>query len=395
MARKKGKEAMAITKLARKNKHGKKVTYYLADIYVRGVKVASKSFETRSHAEAWHDDARNSWSEGRNKSKLQQTKAFTFGDALDAYQKDSEGLLKQRLASQQSMMARMEHFLESPLLTVPMSDFTAGSIDAWFDWILDQPTAKNPGRKSFRIELKYLSTILNWYRNECDPSFVIPIVKKHHRRAKFKHVTPRRKDYFIREADIMPWTEWLKSHRKDQSYHRLAKFMVLTGMRLGEACGMCWDQIDLERREAYISRSMSWDHWTKKPYLLDTVKSDDSHRLIHLSDALIPMLKVMKLDASDGQGCVFKNKKGEFLKDTSVRSAFNAGFKALGLPWTATHICRHTWGTLGLKANNDNISKVQVGLGHADRRVSEIYAKAQAQADRSTVENTAKLMGFE
>ncbi len=50
--------------------------------------------------------------------------------------------------------------------------------------------------------------------------------------------------------------------------------------------------------------------------------------------------------------------------------------------------------TLGLKANDDNISKVQVNMGHSDRRVSEIYAKAQAQADRSTTENTARLMGF-
>jgi integrase len=385
---------MAVTKLVRKNRDGKKTTFYLADIYVRGVKVATKTFETRGHAEAWHDDTKAGWSDGRSKAKLQMKREQTFGDALEAYQSDAEGLLKQRLASQQSMMARMDHFAKSPLVTVVMSDFTAASVDAWLDWLLEQPTAKNPGRKSFRIELKYLSTILNWYRNEQDPSFVVPIVRKHLRRAKFKHVAPRRKDYFIREDDILPWTDWLKHHRKDQAYFRLAKFMVLTGTRLGEACGICWDQVNLERRESYISRSLCWDHWTKKPYLVDTVKSDDSHRLVHLPDALIPMLKAMKLE-SGGQGPLFRNKKGELLKDQSVRSAFNAGFKALGLPWTATHICRHTWGTLGLKANNDNISKIQVGLGHSDRRVSEIYAKAQAQADRSTVENTAKLTGFE
>lgn len=384
---------MAVTKLARKNKDGKKVTFYLADIYVRGIKVATRTFDTRGQAEVWHDETKNGWAEGQGKAKIQENK-LTFGGCIEEYQKDSEGLLRQRLASQQSMAARMDHFLKSPLVTVPMVDFTAGTIDAWLDWILEQPTAKNPGRKSFRIELKYLSTILNWYRNERDPSFVVPIVRKHQRRARFKHVAPRRKDYFIREEDILPWLSWLEEHRSDLVYHRLAKFMVLTGTRLGEACGICWDQVNLERREVYISRSMCWDHWTRRPYLVDTVKSDDSHRLLHLPDALTSMLKVMKLETG-GQGAVFQSKKGQYLKDQSVRSAFNAGFKALGLPWTATHICRHTWGTLGLKANNDNISKVQVSLGHSDRRVSEIYAKAQAQADRSTAENTAKLMGFE
>ncbi len=92
---------------------------------------------------------------------------------------------------------------------------------------------------------------------------------------------------------------------------------------------------------------------------------------------------------------LFRNRREEMLRDNSVRGAFNAAFIALGLPWRGTHICRHTWGTLRLKANDDNISKIQVNMGHSDRRVLEIYAKAQAQADRSTTENTARLMGFQ
>ena len=104
------------------------------------------------------------------------------------------------------------------------------------------------------------------------------------------------------------------------------------------------------------------------------------------------ILKEISLQGKDG--VVFKNLEGEMVRDNAVRSAFNAGFKALGLPWKATHICRHTWGTLGLKANGDNISKVQMNMGHSDRRVSEIYAKAHAQADSSTIIKTAELMGF-
>jgi hypothetical protein len=37
------------------------------------------------------------------------------------------------------MMARMDHFAKSPLVTVLMSDFTEASVDAWLDWRLEQP----------------------------------------------------------------------------------------------------------------------------------------------------------------------------------------------------------------------------------------------------------------
>lgn len=42
---------------------------------------------------------------------------------------------------------------------------------------------------------------------------------------------------------------------------------------------------------------------------------------------------------------VFANAKGHPLRYNAIVSAYNAGFKALDLPWTTTHICRHTQGT--------------------------------------------------
>ncbi len=148
--------------------------------------------------------------------------------------------------------------------------------------------------------------------------------------------------------------------------------------------------------QLYENDQSIYDEFIEKEHRLPaqkTILAEDSHKIIHLPDALVSMLKVMKLE-NGGDNMLFRNRRGEMLRDNSVRSAFNAAFIALGLPWRGTHICRHTWGTSGLKANDDNISKVQVNMGHSDRRVSEIYAKAQAQADRSTTENTARLMGF-
>ena len=214
---------------------------------------------------------------GEDKSFFKK-KDYTFSDCIEEYLKDFEGFQKLRESSKQSMGARMKHFTKSPLMRFQMKDISATHIDRWFDWILKQPTVLNKGRRSFKIELKYLATILNWYRNEKDPNFVVPIVRKHRRRAVYKTVAPRRRDYFIRPEDIHTWIDWLKVHRSNPLYHRLAMFMILTGTRLGEACGLCWDQVDLEKEQIYICRTLSWNQSSRKPYLVDNVKSEQAFR---------------------------------------------------------------------------------------------------------------------
>ena len=81
-----------------------------------------------------------------------------------------------------------------------------------------------------------------------------------------------------------------------------------------------------------------------------------------------------KEDKSD---LVFTDSKGKLLKYNAIQSSFNAGFKALGLPWRSTHICRHTFATIALMTTK-NLSTVQAILGHTEIRTTQIYAKTVA-----------------
>ena len=54
--------------------------------------------------------------------------------------------------------------------------------------------------------------------------------------------------------------------------------MLLTGVRVSEACGMCWDAVDLEEGIARVIRRMRWDQRTKKPHLEEAVKTKSSIR---------------------------------------------------------------------------------------------------------------------
>lgn len=113
---------------------------------------------------------------------------------------------------------------------------------------------------------------------------------------------------------------------------------------------------------------------------------------MRLSAPVVRILKQAKL-SSGGNDPVFCDRSGEFLKYSAIQSAFNAGFRALGLPWRSTHICRHSFGTLALKATPD-LSSVQAAMGHRDIRETQRYAKVVALADGVTNHKTADLIGF-
>ncbi|MDE0119959.1 MAG: tyrosine-type recombinase/integrase [Bdellovibrionales bacterium] len=59
-------------------------------------------------------------------------------------------------------------------------------------------------------------------------------------------------DYFIKPEDARKWVEWLKEQRGDPPYWRLASFMLLTGARVGEACGMKWSAVDFKNGIARV-----------------------------------------------------------------------------------------------------------------------------------------------
>ena len=175
---------------------------------------------------------------------------------------------------------------------------------------------------------------------------------------------------------------------------RFAKstFMVLTGARVGEACGMLWEALDLERGLARVVRKVRWDHRTKRPCLEEDTKTSGSVRLLVLPDELTAILKEMKEESggnTNNNRLLFADKRGEPLKYNAVQSAFNAGFMALKLPWRSTHILRHSYATMALIATRD-MSSVQASLGHTSSRMTERYAKVVALLSKDTAEKTAK-----
>lgn len=376
---------MSVTKCIRTTS-GKKRTFYRAQVYVRGVRLADKVFETLAHAATWHD-------EEKKRLELDPSRKakgdLLFRDCLEMFLK--EALRRQKRSSYQSLESRVPYLKEAELGRTKMSELDSGAVDRWIGSLLHSDSARCKKRKSFVIELKYLGVVLNWYRNYIDAGFVVPITKRHREMVHFKVVRPRRPDYFVRPEDVRDWILWLKEHRHPV-YYQLATFMVLTGARVGEACGLLWDVVDLNEKTARVARRVAWDHWTRQPRLEETTKTEESLRTLVLPDELVGLLTEMRGNAPS-HSPVFLSKKGELLKYNAIQSAFNSGFEALNLPWRSTHICRHTYATIALLATKD-ITAVQASLGHKSYRVTERYAKVIAHLTRGTAEKTAQIFAL-
>ena len=68
-------------------------------------------------------------------------------------------------------------------------------------------------------------------------------------------------------------------------------FMLSTGARVSEACGLKWDEIDLEKGIARVIRRVRWDHFTRRPFLEDVTKTARSARLLMLPEKLKNLLR--------------------------------------------------------------------------------------------------------
>ena len=374
----------------KKGKQGRAKTVYVATVWIGGIEVLNKSFDTRSAAHAWHDKK-------KKELLLRRTNPGLVYTLKNVVQKYHETAFKElRYSAQQSRESRFKYLLDAPIGEIVMDEITPATIDDWIKWLKAHPTSENKQRKSFFHELKLLTVILNWYRNEVDYHFHSPIVKRHHKTVYYKYVPMRQQDYYIPPEQVAAWLTAL-SKRPDPVYFHMALVMVHTGLRLGEAAGLCWDALEIDGQgpsRLRVIRTLSWDYRTKKPYFQDQAKNKGSIRTVAIGGVPLEVLKRLKKSLNPEKiDPVFLNLKGELLKDNSIRLNFNSAFKAVGLDWSGTHIARHTFATLALMSEG-KIASVQAALGHQNEKITAKYAKAIAMQEAPLFQGVSSLIGF-
>jgi len=181
----------------------------------------------------------------------------------------------------------------------------------------------------------------------------------------------------IEKVEVKPFTldemlKIIKGAEEDiQSFVALGFF---TGMRSGEMIGLRWDDIDFNRREISIKRTI-------KMGKISTPKTEKSVRTIDIIDQLLPYLEDQNKRTGEHQSYVFLN--SELTHYYDIKRIRNTHWKNLlknvEIEYRTIYQMRHTFATVMIEHGED-ILWVSHMLGHTDTSMTlKMYAKYRKQ----------------
>ena len=214
---------------------------------------------------------------------------------------------------------------------------------------------------------------------------------------------------------------YITEHPLYDYWRPLFTVLLGTGCRIGEICGLRWQDVDLENRVIDINHSMTYFRRGKQaPYTFEfrfePPKTKAGIRKIPMLDdvydVLVELYEQQKkegfspLVVDGATGFIFINKVGTLYKHTAIDHAIkrivnnhNAEeiVKAkreqrepIMLPFFSCHTFRHTFCTRFCE-NETNVKVIQSVMGHADINTTmDIYAEVTESRKRESMENLSK-----
>lgn len=290
----------------------------------------------------------------------------------EVYEKYLKGPLKSLGKYQQYYKPnRMNRFL-APIFSVRMADLTPEVIAE----LLNQATMDADttyGRIDFREELKDFKTILNWYRNEKDFTFILPITKYHY---KISEVRPRQK----KKKDLSPEDLVKFIDNLPDLYRPLATLQFTYGLRIGEVCALTTDTVNFKERKIYIRQALVW--LKDVPSLKRETKTEDEAEL-RMTDTAELILRELEKKRPSGCRFIF-NLDGKMLRYRPLYEAYKKALLDSGITGiSGTHFIRHSAATISRKFGG--IDAAQALLRHKSSKMAEHYARLDVGEKSSEV----------
>ena len=198
----------------------------------------------------------------------------------------------------------------------------------------------------------------------------------------------------------------------NNAYGVILKFILMIGVRLGEAMGLTWDCVDFERSRITINKQLQKRPKSEGGYQLVSVKNDKV-RVIAPAPSVMKMLSDWQkaqmeqrlMVGAEWQGwhtdkereaaLVFTNELGIHLHDTTIRRHFKLLAADVGASDARIHDLRHTFAVISLQ-NGDDVKTVQGNLGHASAAFTlDVYGHvSERMKEDSAARMEAYLVGL-
>lgn len=199
-------------------------------------------------------------------------------------------------------------------------------------------------------------------------------------------------------------TRFLAAAEEDRLYAFYAVLMAL-GLRMGEALGLSWDDVDLDAGVLRVRRNLQW--FNEGPQLVE-LKTAKSRRTLALPPVAADALRrhreaqaverSVAVDAWDTEGAwpglVFTTGVGTPISPSAIRNrSMPKILKAAGLPKITPHGLRHTATSLLLQSG-ENPRVVADMLGHSTTRMTmDVYAHVVGGAQRAAADRMEGILG--
>jgi integrase len=194
--------------------------------------------------------------------------------------------------------------------------------------------------------------------------------------------------------ELRRFLEYVADDRLVAAYRLIAS----TGMRRGEALGLQWSDVDLQRSAVSINRSLTAvdgvPTWSAP-------KTARSRRRISLDPATVEVLRQHRTrqlqerlvagDVWEDADLVFCREDGTLIHPDRFTKAFERARNSAGLPPIRLHDLRHTYATLALQAGV-HPKIVSDRLGHAGIAITlDLYSHVLPSLDAEAASTVANL----
>lgn len=254
-------------------------------------------------------------------------------------------------------------------------------VDQWLDQLTSEKVLKeqHSTRESFHHELTCLSGILRYYSEyHDDPVFVFPIKRRHWEAAIVRRVRNKKKNPMT-PIQFEEWVARLRTQKNGLMKEALARTQRSGALRISEATGIHWTDIDWEKHFVTIQRSVVWPRRKAELTFIQPGFKNGDRKEVPLTPDAFRLLR--ELSHRNSHSLVF-HYDGKPLEYRYIQYAYNRAFKQSGLPFSATHVMRRTGTSWVLDNSGGDVGLAKQILGNADWGTVDLYAKRQSLALR-------------
>ncbi len=210
------------------------------------------------------------------------------------------------------------------------------------------------------------------------------------RSIQIKQVQPKMRVLSRQEQEIL-----CRHIYKETNCYAIGILLCLyTGLRVGELCALCWEDISFNEQVIYVRHTMQRiqthaETGQKTKVIITTPKSSHSERQVPIPEALLPILKSYQKTRS---GYFLTNSEHYYVEPRVMQNHFKAIAKNCGFPDASFHSLRHTFATRCVEVGFDIKSLSEI-LGHASVNITmNRYVHPSMEWKKENMKRISELM---